>query len=365
MVDGPKNREYKGIKEDNKMKRKMLLVPLALLLAMSLFAVGCPPVPDVDVAVEPEPPVVIKWDLSIAWPLGNFHTEGVIEFAELIYERSGGRLKITVHPGGALGLPFPEKLAVVREDGLVPIAEMLHGGLVGDEPIFGLHSMPFLVLNIGEAFLLATIARPYFDEAVARWNQRILYTVPWPRSGIFTKRPIHTFEDLVGLVTRGYDVNCAYFTELTGGTPLVIPWGEVYAALAAGLMDSVITSTVSGVDGRLWEVTPYFHRLEFAHPVNMVTVNLDAWNALPADLQAIVLDVAREVEDRQWLRSKIEDMVNQARLIEEGVTITLPSPELMAQYKEVGRKIWAIWLEEAGPDGEAILEEFLRVVGRE
>jgi TRAP-type C4-dicarboxylate transport system substrate-binding protein len=346
------------------MKRKMFLIPLALLLTVSTLAIGCPPVqvdPDVDPPVEPPP--VIRWDLSIQWPPGNFHTEGVVKFAQLVYERTGGRLDITVHPGGALGFAFPEKLAVVR-DGLVPIAESLHGGLVGDEPIFGLHSMPFLARSLGEAHLLATIARPFFDEAVARWNQRILYTVPWPRSGIFTKRPIHAFEDLAGLVTRGYDVNCARFTELTGGAPLVIPWGEVYAALAAGLMDSVITSTVSGVDGRLWEVTPYFHRLEFAHPVNMVTVNLDAWNALPGDLRAIVLDVAREVEDRQWLTSKVEDLTNQARLIEEGITVTLPSPELLAQYEEVGRKIWDIWLAEAGPDGEAIIEEFLTLVGR-
>lgn len=346
------------------MKRKMFLIPLALLLAVSTFAIGCPAQP-VDQDVEPAvvPPPVIEWDLSIQWPPGNFHTEGVVEFAQLVYERSAGRLDITVHPGGALGFAFPEKLAVVR-DGVVPVAEMLHGALVGDEPIFGAHSMPFLALSLGEAHLLATVARPFFDEAVARWNQRILYTVPWPRSGIFTMSPIHALEDLAGLVTRGYDVNCARFTELTGGAPLVLPWGEVYAALAAGLMDSVITSTVSGVDGRLWEVTPYFHRLEFAHPVNMVTVNLDAWNALPGDLQVIVLDVAREVEDRQWLRSKVEDVTNQARLIEEGMTVTLPSPALLAQYEEVGRKIWAIWLEEAGPDGEAIIEEFLTLVGR-
>jgi TRAP-type C4-dicarboxylate transport system substrate-binding protein len=96
----------------------------------------------------------------------------------------------------------------------------------------------------------------------------------------------------------------------------------------------------------------------------MVTVNLDAWNALPPDLQVIVLDVAREIEDHQWLTSKIEDMVNQARLIEEGVTITFPTPELLAQYEEVGRKIWAIWIEGAGPDAKAIMDKFLTVVGR-
>jgi TRAP-type C4-dicarboxylate transport system substrate-binding protein len=51
-------------------------------------------------------------------------------------------------------------------------------------------------------------------------------------------------------------------------------------------------------------------------------------------------------------------------LIEEGITVTLPSPELLAQYEEVGRKIWAMWLKEVGPDGKAIIEKFLEIVGR-
>jgi len=44
-----------------------------------------------------------KWDMHIAWPSGNFHTKGVVMFADMVAKKTGGDLEIVVHPGGALG----------------------------------------------------------------------------------------------------------------------------------------------------------------------------------------------------------------------------------------------------------------------
>jgi len=305
----------------------------------------------------------IKWDLPVVWPAGNFHTVGCMEFAKLIDTRTKGQLKIIVHPGGALGYKGPEMLKVVR-DGLAPIGEMLLTGLVGDEPFLGLTSMPFLMKSYDEASRLLSISRPYYDKIAARWNQKFLYTSPWSPSGIYTKKPVASMADFKGLKTRGYDKNSAEFAKLVGGVPIVLPWGEVYAALAAGVIDSVITSTISGVDGKLWEVTPHFQRLEFAFPLDAVTVNLDAWKKLPDDLKKIVLDTAREMESKQWVVSKETDKKCEERLLKEGVKIIHPTPEMVAKYGEIGKTIWADWVKVAGPDAEATLKEFLAAVRR-
>ncbi len=306
---------------------------------------------------------VIKWDLPVVWPAGNFHTVGNMEFAKLIDTRTKGQLKITVHPGGALGYKGPEMLKVIR-DGLAPIGDMVVTGLVGDEPFLGLSTMPFLIKNYDEAALLLNIARPMYEKIGARWNQKFLYITPWSPAGIYTKKPITSMADFKGQKIRGFDKNSAEFAKLAGGIPFVLPWGEVYAALAAGVIDSVITSTISGVDGKLWEITPHFHRLEFSHTLNAVAVNLDAWKKLSDDLKKIVLDTAREIESKQWVVSKEMDKKCEERLIKEGIKVSHPTPEMIAKYEEIGKTIWADWVKVAGPDAEASLKAFLAAVRR-
>ena len=49
-----------------------------------------------------------NWDMSVVWPDGNFHTKNAKKFAEMVREATGGKVVITVHAGGALGIKGPE-----------------------------------------------------------------------------------------------------------------------------------------------------------------------------------------------------------------------------------------------------------------
>jgi len=69
---------------------------------------------------------------------------------------------------------------------------------------------------------------------------------------------------------------------------VTMPWGDVYMALFTGEVDAVLTSSVSGVDGKFWEVTPHFADLGFTFGYSAVTVNNDAWNKLSDDLKKVL-----------------------------------------------------------------------------
>lgn len=299
-----------------------------------------------------------KWDMHVAWPPGNFHTKGVVMFANLVSQKTNGDLEIVVHPGGALGFKGQEVLGAVRS-GTLPIAELLMGNARGDDPIFGLTSVPLLVKNYDEAWKLYQIAKPYYEKALARNNAMLLYAVPWPPSGIYTKRMLKSTADFKGLKIRTYDANSAEFVTLLGGQGIAIPFSELYTALSTGLVNGVLTSTQTGVDAKLWEVTNYFHRINYAFPLNMVFVNKQAFDRLPAEEQQAILDAAAEVEAFQWKASQKADLVSEIALKNHGMTIVKDiSPELQSAMEAAAKKILDKWAAEAGPAAKEVLDAF-------
>ena len=64
-----------------------------------------------------------KWDMPMAYPDSNFHTENGKAFAECVANGTGGELEIIVHGGGSLFKGNEIKRAV--QTGQVPIGERL------------------------------------------------------------------------------------------------------------------------------------------------------------------------------------------------------------------------------------------------
>ena len=307
--------------------------------------------------------VAEEWPLAILWPVSNFATQGVTEFSKLVKERSEGKLTIVVHPGGALGYKGPDMLRVVK-DGLVPIGEMLLGYVAGSEPILDLSTMPFLVADYKEAKALGNISRPAMEKVFTKWNQRLLYWHFWPGAGIYTKKPVSAIEDLKDLRIRTFNAESTQWVKDAGGKPMTMPWGDVYMALFTGGIDAVLTSTVSGVDGKFWEVTPHFTNLGFTFGYSAVTVNLSAWNKLPDKIKTVLTDTAREMEGRQEQKAISSDQTATAELIKHNIKISEVSPAFRKQCSNLSEPIWANWVKRAGPEGESLLNEVRKVTKR-
>lgn len=298
------------------------------------------------------------WDMHIAWPETNYHTEGALRFAELVEERTDGTLSITVHAGGALGYRGPEVLRVVR-NGVVPIAEVFMENVVGDEPIFGLFALP-LTTDYDEAWELYQIARPHFDEVLEGHNQRMLWTSPWAPQGLYVQEPLEDPSAFEDLTVRTSGENLTQYVDDLGARALTIPFGELYSALATGIVNSVVTSPTTGVDASLWEVTDYFYPAFIPNiPLNFASVNRDAFDRLSPEQQETVLQAAVEVEEFLWETAREQRTVDQERLEEEGMTVVTDVPaEVSAHLETPAEANVNLWLRSVGERGEAILQEF-------
>src|SRR5438552_784443 len=193
-----------------------------------------------------------KLDLATVWPDGNFHTTNAKKFAEEVGKATGGEVKITVQAGGSLGFKGPEQLRAVR-DGLVPLADVLNIQQVGDEPMLGTESIPFLVGSDKELKILHKYLRPEYEAIAAKNNQKVLYMVPWPTQYLHLKVKTDTLDGLKGVKIRVPDKNAQDMCAAVGMAPVLIPWGETIPALASGAVSGVSTSSVSGGDGKFWE----------------------------------------------------------------------------------------------------------------
>ncbi len=304
-----------------------------------------------------------KWDMHLNYPAGNFHSEGAQRFADRVKAATNGELEIVLHPGAALGFKGPELLRSVAE-GQVAIAEVPTGMVEGDAPLLALTAQPFVSTNAFEQRLLYQLAKPAYAKALKNFKQFTLYSSVWPFSGIYTQRPIASAEDLKGLKMRVYDGTGLAFGEATGIAARKMPFSEVYPAMKAGLLDSMYTSSVSGVDAKAWEVLKYFTPINIVGPVNMVNVNQEAWDKLPKNIQDTVLEIAADMEDEMWNLAGDMDRKNRDTLKENGMTVSPVSQKFRAELDAVGEKLRAEWVEKAGADAKAVLADYARITGR-
>ena len=129
-----------------------------------------------------------KWDLPAAYPATNFHTENLQQFADDVDKASAGKLKITVHANASLFKAPEIKRAV--QGGQAQIGEILLVNFQNEWQIFGADGLPFLADSYDEAAKLYKVQKPMMDKKLAEQGMMVLYAVPWPPQGIYSKKPI-------------------------------------------------------------------------------------------------------------------------------------------------------------------------------
>ncbi len=337
-------------------KLRVGIVVIATVLAVVLL--GCSG--DGQEVAETER-ISVEWDLPSVWASTNYVAESVKIFADEVYDRTDGQVKINIHYGGSLGYSGAEKLSVVR-DGLVPIADMLKNAQSGEEQFFGITSLPFLAPGVVELRMLQFFSRPVEDQLLAKHNQKLLFQVPWPSRNVYSKERIDTIEDLRGLRIRVVSREDSELLSLLGATPIQMPWGEVVTSLATGVIDGVATSSSSGVDGKFWEFTGYASRWNWHSSEDMITVNLDAWNDLPQNIQKIIEETARELEP-MFTKIALQDNDEAEQvLIDNGMEIYDLDPELKAEFTERSKVIWEDFMEDV-PASREVIENYMYVMG--
>ncbi|MBX3588219.1 MAG: TRAP transporter substrate-binding protein [Ramlibacter sp.] len=319
------------------MKLKLGLMAAALTLGASAFA-------------------QTKWDLPAAYPATNFHSENLAQFASDVDKATGGKLKITVHPGASLFKAPEIKRAV--QGGQAQAGEILLANFANEWPIYAADGMPFLADSYDAAMKLYKAQRPMLEKKLAADGMALLYAVPWPPQGIYVKKPINSAADLKGVKWRAYSPATARIAELVGAQPVTVQAAELSQAMATGVVESYMSSGSTGFDTKTYEHLKYWYDTQAWLPKNAVIVNKKSFDALDKPTQDALLKAAAEAETRGWASSKKVNGEVLDKLKANGMQILPPSAQLKADMKKVGDVMLKEWLDKAGPEGQALVDAY-------
>ena len=302
----------------------------------------------------------VLWEMPTEYPATAIPGEGVATFAQLVNEKAAGRLTIKPSFDAARGIKSAAMIGAVQK-GEVAAGDAFAGALGAVDPLFGLSSLPFLATSIADARRLTDLARPAYDAKLASFGQKILYTTPWPASGIWSKEPLGGPAALSGLSIRTYDATSTAVMNAAGAKATNLSFADAMPKVGDGSVTAVLSSGDGGAGRNLWDLLPHFAEVNYALPISIATVNLAAYEALPADLRRVVDEAAAATEARQWaaIRTRLDE--NYARMRANKVTIqTEIPPAVAAVLAQAGRTVVEDWRRKAGPEASAVLDAYAR-----
>jgi len=300
-----------------------------------------------------------KWDLPTAYPAGNFHTENIQQFADEVEKSTGGKLKIVVHANASLFKAPEIKRAV--QGGQAQVGEILLVNFSNEDPLYELDGLPFLATSYGDALKLYKASRKAVEGRLANQGMTLLFSVPWPPQGIYSKKPLTSMADMKGLKFRSYSPATARIAELVGAQPVTIQAAEIPQALATGVMESMISSGATGYDSKIFEHVKNFYDTQAWLPKNAVIANKKALDALDKASRDALLKAAAAAEPRGWKVSEEKTNWYLEQLRKNGMSIAKPSADLTTGFKKVGDQMLADWLKKSGADGKTVVDAYKKM----
>lgn len=297
-----------------------------------------------------------KWDMPTPYSDGEFHTRNVKMFVDDVKKATNGGLDITMHTAGSL-IKHPDILRAVST-GQVSIAEFLLGQFGNEDPVFAADNVPFVATGYDNAMKFYRAQKPLLTKKLAGRGLTLLYSVPWPGQGIYTKEPLKSVEDLKGTKFRTYSPLTARLAELLGASPTVIQVPEIPQMFATGAVQAMITSSATGTSTKAWEFVNNYYKTSAFHPKNVVVVNARAFSRLPKAQQSAVLAAAKAAEPRGWDMSKVREKDGDELLAKNGMQVREPDAGMKAAFAKIGAQMAQEWEKAAGADGQTILKAY-------
>ncbi len=268
-------------------------------MAAAAGGVGCAPDESGPAAGNATSGERFQWNLVTSWPPGLPGLGvGVENLARRIESASAGRLKIKVFAGGEL-VPALEVLDAVSR-GTVQMGHdsaYYHRGKVPAAQYFT--TVPFgQTVHEIDAWL-------YYGGGLELWRQ--LYepfnVIPFPAgntgvqmAGWFNKE-INSVADLKGLKMRIPGVG-GEVMQRAGATPITVPASEIFTSLQTGAIDAAEwVGPYNDIALGLHKAARYYYYPGWHEtgPMLQCTINKDAWNSLPEDLQQIVANTCQAI----------------------------------------------------------------------
>jgi len=260
-----------------------------------------------------------KWISGNLGPAESATGKAAIHFAELVKEKTNGRVQIRHFPAGQLGTGQEqiESIAIGTQHLLLSSGSAA-SSLVKE---YGVVDSAFLFKDLAhfERFLNSEMAQQLNQRLVDEFGVRVIAT-NWyalPRYLMHREKFIISPEDVVGVRTRSPNLPMFLRNYMNiGAVPVKVAYGEQYLALRQGLVEMTESAADAIRKVKLHEVAPYITIADMMYPQSSVYVNDKAWQQLTARDQAAIRQAA--IDTGFWVTQlAIDNFAADRSVIEE------------------------------------------------
>lgn len=296
-------------------------------LGALFLAVGCRP-------GAPPGTLTLAHSLDVGHPV---HA-AMERLAARVQERSGGRLRITLYPGGQLG--SERELIELVQLGAIDLVKTSTSPLESFVPGMAVFSLPYLFRDEAHFWrvLDGPVGQEILDLGLAQGLKGLCYYDAGSRSFYTRARAIESPGDLRGLKIRVQNSRTSVrLIESMGGAATPIAFGELYTALDQGVVDGAENNPPSFLNSRHYEVCRFYSLDEHTRVPDIVLISAATWRRLDPEQQTWLREAARDSVHFQrdlWERTTRENLDQLARA---GVRILHPDK---AAFQEAVRDLY-------------------------
>ena len=303
------------------------------------------PAPKPTPAPAPAPEKVFKWRHQVY--LGRVNEELCRHTwaADMVRERSGGRLDISVFYADEL-IPTSEILDSVG-NGIVEMGTTTvgyHSGVMPECDI--LQGLPGAIRLPADAYMLMHDQNwKFWDRASALFAEQGVHLIAHGNFGMrrdmMLKKPVYQLDDFNELKIRSYGITSDYIAK-TGASMASISGTEIYTALATNVIDGTTwTQHASNFAKGFHEVTSYYLEGPSAMMGGITYANEKSWAELPDDLRLMLEEYVGKAGIYYNQRLiKENDIAKQAMIADWGIEHLELSKADMNEWAARGMELW-------------------------
>ena len=288
---------------------------------------------------------------SVTLPEKSHQGQGAARFADLVNQKTKGRIQIKVYFNASLGNDV--QVTSSLQGGTIEFALPQTSTLTGMIKEFEILDFPFLFANDQEAekVLDGVTGQKLLDKLPAKGLVGLAY---W-ENGFFnatnSRQPIHKWEDFQGLKFRAVQAKISQETvKALGANPVPLAVPELYTALETHTIDGQGTPSAVIAALKLNEVQKYLSLTKHSYGAFLPLVSKKFWETLPPADQGILHEAA--VEARSFQRAVAREQAKSAEtaMASKGLLVNDITPAERKRMREQVKPVWEMFSKDVGAD---------------
>ena len=276
---------------------------------------------------------------------------GVARFADLVAQKSEGKIKVRGYSDGQLGAEVQSISSA--QGGVLEMSLVSTAAATGNVKEFALFDLPFLFSDEKEAYAVldGPVGTQLLDKLTDRGVVGLCYWEVGFRHVTNSKHPVVKLEDFQGLKLRTIQnpVFVDVFNTL-GANASPMAFTEVYTALESKALDGQETPYNIIYTSRFHEVQKYLSATKHIYGPGVMLVGKKFWDQLSGDEKKILRDACAEAREYERKASRDLDVKVLAEMKAKGLIVNDISPEERGRMRDKVKPVIEKYTAVVGPD---------------